>query len=156
VCVRARALASQSLYCVSLTILQYVLGSLAAKNPSALVATLQFKTGVPSDLEIRSPDLPILPSRPYSCSNHGTPTRTPDCCLTSSILTHLAVDKHIFISDPYLSHPVCLHFSRTMDITLLLLQCAQTRSQHPAQNNKTLPAVCRGQTEVLKYVSIKS
>jgi len=60
VCVRVRA--CQSLCCVSLTILQCVLGSVAAQYPSALVATLQFKTGLPSDLEIRSPDLPMLPS----------------------------------------------------------------------------------------------
>ena len=115
VCVCVRARASQSLYYVSLTFLQCVLGSLAAKNPSALVATLQFKTGVPSDLEIRSPDLPLLPSRPCSCSSHGTPSRTPHCCHTSSILTHLALDKHMFTSDLYLSHPVCLSFSSTMD-----------------------------------------
>jgi hypothetical protein len=121
-----------------------------------LFATLPFKTGVPSDLEIRSPDLRMLPSRPCSCSSHGTPTRTQHCCLTSSILTHLAVDKHIFTSDLYLSHPVCLSFSRTMDITLLRLQCAHTRSQHPAQNNKTLSPVCRGHTEVPQHVSIKS
>lgn len=148
--------ASQTLYCVSLDFLQCVLGSLAAKNSSALFATLPLKTGVPSDLEIRSPDLPMLPSRPCSCSSHGTPTHTPHCCLTSSTLTHLAVDKHIFTSDLYLSHPVCLSFSRTMDIKLLRLQHAHSHSQHPAQNNNTLSPICRGHTEVPQHVSIKS
>lgn len=155
--------------CVSLTrllaYLQSVFGKPHSKESICTFGLLLLynSTGVPSNLEIRSPDLPMLPDvvvmsllMQQARSAHRHPQRT--CCLTSPSLTHLAVDKHIITSELRVkSFSLLLHQQDNGRNDATPTVPAQPQSQYPEQFNRRLcvaklSAVCHGRTEVLKLV----